>query len=236
MCINAPQQPYGKSEALTFSNSAATQAALTEERFAMELLDDLDRSKRFLRKLAVKPKGAHLPASLFILRGVFIIAFGLGAALTARNDLPLLISMFVLCLAIDGALAAGIAGGFPKLETGCIALAIQAVIDIGLVVTLFLDPDVSPAIAVTIGGIWAVVSGALTLVLLFYCDEISQPVWAATGIATVMAGLLLMDPNSVSALPQWLGTFALVYGLSFILLGWRLWQGLSGVSKPRAGQ
>jgi uncharacterized membrane protein HdeD (DUF308 family) len=162
----------------------------------------------------------------FILRGVLAIGFGVLAFLAPAFGVALLVAGFAAWAIIDGAgsLIAGVRtrgqdrswwlevlGGLIGVAAGVVAIAL---------------PDFAAQMLVLIIAAWAIVTGAIEVVLAVRLRRVIQgEVWMAlAGVASILFGILLVlfPAAGVLSLVWLIGAFALAFGAFLIGLGWRL--------------
>jgi len=162
----------------------------------------------------------------FILRGVLAILFGIIAFISPPATIAALVLLFGAWALVDGvfdivevirdrgrhrswwlALLEGLVGivagllalAFPALAAGALLLLISA---------------------------WAIVSGVIEIVMAIRLrEQITGELWLAIagGLSIVFGVLLFAFPVSGALTIVWLiGGFAIAFGISMIILGWRL--------------
>ncbi len=162
----------------------------------------------------------------FILRGILAIAFGVIAFIAPPATIAALVLLFGAWALVDGvfdiiaaiqhrtrdrpfwlALLEGIAG----IIAGVLALAF---------------PAIAADVLLLLISAWAIVTGVLEIVLAIRLrEEITGELWLAIGgiLSIVFGVLLFLFPVSGALTIVWIiGAFAIAFGISMIILGWRL--------------
>jgi uncharacterized membrane protein HdeD (DUF308 family) len=162
----------------------------------------------------------------FMLRGVVAIAFGVLAFLAPAWGIAILVALFAVWAILDGvsSLLTGwrtrgqdrswwleVLEGLVGVIAGVIAIAL---------------PELAAEALVLIIGAWAVLTGAIEIVLAVRLRRVIRgEIWMAlAGVASILFGALVFLFPAAGALSLvWLiGAFAIVFGAFEIGLGWRL--------------
>ena len=161
-----------------------------------------------------------------MLRGVVAIAFGVLAFLAPAWGIAILVALFAVWAIVDGvsSLLTGwrtrgqdrswwleVLEGLVGVIAGVIAIAL---------------PELAAEALVLIIGAWAVLTGAIEIVLAVRLRRVIRgEIWMAlAGVASILFGALVFLFPAAGALSLvWLiGAFAIVFGAFEIGLGWRL--------------
>jgi len=160
---------------------------------------------------------------LMVLRGVCAIVFGLLAIFEPGLTLTTLVVLLGAYLVVDGVLAAGSAIMAGRKGYPWSAQALEALFCLGFAALVLIWPGLTLLVAVTMIGIWALISGVAMLVAGF---RFGRDAWllALAGGISVIAGIVILDEpvSGVVLLATTLGIYALLFGCALIGLGLRL--------------
>jgi uncharacterized membrane protein HdeD (DUF308 family) len=169
--------------------------------------------------------GAALSRSwwLITLRGVLAAIFGLIALIVPAATILALVLLFSAYMIVDGAFAiyAAIRAGRRHESWGLLLL--QGLASLAAGILAFVWPDLTVLAFVLLIGAWAMVSGCIMFAAAFTTERGRW--WLALGgVAALLYGVLMIAAPLAGAvvLTWWLGAFALVFGVSLIVLSWRL--------------
>ena len=162
----------------------------------------------------------------FIVRGILAIAFGVLAFFAPGLGIAVLVGLFAAWVIIDGIgnIIAGVRGR--GLDRNWWLEILEGVVGIaaGLIALIF--PAYAAQALVIIIAAWAIVTGVLEIIAAIRLRElISGEVWMGlAGVASILFGIILIVFPAAGALSLvWLiSSFAIVFGIFLILLGWRL--------------
>lgn len=162
---------------------------------------------------------------LFLLRGLFGIAFGLLIFLFPGAGLVAILAFLAAWMLVDGiASLVQAARGGPD-PTGRHRsrawLALDGVLSLALGAAVFFLPGLSAVALVIVVGAWAIAVGAVRLVLAFRAGD-----WllGLLGLLSVLVGLWLvvLPGPGLLALVWVVAIQAMVMGVLFLAFGWRL--------------
>jgi uncharacterized membrane protein HdeD (DUF308 family) len=169
--------------------------------------------------------GAALSRSwwLITLRGVLAAIFGLIALMVPAATILALVLLFSAYMIVDGAFAiyAAIRAGRRHESWGLLLL--QGLASLAAGILAFVWPDLTVLAFVLLIGAWAMVSGCIMFTAAFTTERGRW--WLALGgVAALLYGVLMIAAPLAGAvvLTWWLGAFALVFGVSLIVLSWRV--------------
>ncbi|MGP1674893.1 MAG: HdeD family acid-resistance protein [Candidatus Limnocylindrales bacterium] len=162
----------------------------------------------------------------FILRGVLAILFGVIAFVAPPATIAALVLLFGAWALVDGVF--GIVNGIKNRGTDrSWALALlegAAGIVAGVLALAF--PAVAAGVLLLLISAWSIVTGVIEIVMAVRLrEQITGELWLAIGgILSIVFGLLLfLFPLSGAITIVWIiGAFAIAFGISMIVLGWRL--------------
>ena len=162
----------------------------------------------------------------FILRGVLAIAFGVLAFFAPALGIAILVGLFAAWALIDG--VTNLFTGFRTRETdrSWWLEIVEGIVSIiaGIIALLF--PVLAAEILVLIIAAWAIVTGVFEIVAAIRLREkIRGEFWLGlAGLASILFGVVLfLFPGAGALSLVWLiGSFAIVFGVFLVILGWRL--------------
>jgi uncharacterized membrane protein HdeD (DUF308 family) len=159
------------------------------------------------------------------IRGILGIIFGIIAFVMPGVTIAALILWFSAYMLVDGifAIVAGVRAAMKHERWG--ALILEGIVDLIAAAIAFLMPIATLLAFVWLSGAWAIVSGVLMLVAVFRLRQ-THGKWlmAIGGVASVVWGVLLFIapiPGAV-VLTWWLGAYALIFGVTMLVLAFRL--------------
>jgi uncharacterized membrane protein HdeD (DUF308 family) len=159
------------------------------------------------------------------LRGVFAILFGAIAILLPSVTIASLVLLFAAYMLVDGifALVGGLRAARRHERWGMLILEGIADLIAGAIALVF--PLATVLAFILLMAAWAILSGALLLVAAFRL-HLSHGRWlmAFSGAVSIVWGLLLIVWPLIGAVvvTWWMGAYALVFGVSLLILGFRL--------------
>ena len=170
----------------------------------------------------------------FVVRGLLAIAFGVLAFFAPGLGIAVLVGLFAAWALIDGvtSLATGI-GGRNRDKSWWLEI-LEGVVSIiaGIIALVF--PVLAAEVLVIIIAVWAIVTGIFEIIAAIRLrEQIKGEFWLGlAGLASILFGVILLVFPGVGALSLvWLiGSFALVFGLFLVILGWRL-RGVNEMAK-----
>jgi uncharacterized membrane protein HdeD (DUF308 family) len=169
----------------------------------------------------------------FVARGVLAILFGLIAFFEPGITMLSLVLVFAAYAFIDGIL--GIVSAVRAARQGerWIWLALEGVVDIAAGVVAVMWPHITVFVFIMLIAIWALITGVLMLVATFRVDADHGRWWLALGgLASVAYGVLLFMAPMIGAvvLTWWLGAYAFVFGISMLIVAFRMRSRFKSVS------
>jgi uncharacterized membrane protein HdeD (DUF308 family) len=162
----------------------------------------------------------------FILRGVVAIAFGVLAFLAPGWELAVLVALFGLW-----ALLEGMTSFFTALRTRATNRnwwleLLEGIASLAAGVIALLFPGFAADILILLIAAWAIVIGAVQIYLAIRMrDEIQGEFWLGlAGVAAIVFGVatLFFPAGSALSIVWLIGSFAIVFGVFLVILGWRL--------------
>jgi uncharacterized membrane protein HdeD (DUF308 family) len=162
----------------------------------------------------------------FILRGVLAIAFGVVAFVSPPATIAALVLLFGAWALVDGVFH--IAGAIQdRTRTRSFWLAmVEGVVSIIAGVLALAFPAFAALSLLLIISAWSIVTGVVEVVMAIRLrEQITGELWlAVAGILSIVFGVLLfLFPASGAITIVWIiGAFAIIFGISMVMLGWRL--------------
>jgi uncharacterized membrane protein HdeD (DUF308 family) len=162
----------------------------------------------------------------FILRGVLAIAFGVVAFVSPPATIAALVLLFGAWALVDGVFH--IAGAIQdRSRNRSFWLAVlEGVVSIIAGVLALAFPAFAALSLLLIISAWSIITGIFEVVMAIRLrEQITGELWLAiAGILSIMFGVLLfLFPTSGAITIVWIiGAFAIAFGISMIILGWRL--------------
>ena len=162
---------------------------------------------------------------LFTLRGIFAILFGLVALAFPGPTMLSLVILFSAYMLVDG--VAGIVSAVRAMrrQEQWGLLIFGGLLSIATGIVAFLWPGLTVLAFVLLVAAWAIVTGGLMTAAGFRLN-ISHGRWwlVLGGVCSLIYGVLLIAMPLIGAvvLTWWMGAYALVFGISLIILSLRL--------------
>ena len=159
------------------------------------------------------------------LRGVFAIVFALIAFFSPGATLLSLVWVFAAYMLVDGVveIVSGIRAATEHQRWGLLILG--GILNILVGVVAFMMPGLTVLFFVTLMAVWSLISGVLMIVAAFKLNPTYGRGWLIfSGIVSVLFGIALLLAPLVGAvvLTWWLGAYALVFGISLLVLAFKL--------------
>src|ERR1700730_9183864 len=158
---------------------------------------------------------------LFMLRGIFGVLFGLIALLFPGPTMLSLVILFSAYMLVDG--AAGIVSAVRAMRPWrhSVVLIFEGLLNIAVGIVAFLWPGLTVVAFVFLVAAWAIISGGLMMAAGLRLN-ISHGRWwlVLGGLCSLIYGALLIAMPLIGAvvLTWWMGAYALVFGISLIIL------------------
>jgi uncharacterized membrane protein HdeD (DUF308 family) len=160
-----------------------------------------------------------------MLRGVVAILFGLAALLMTRATLASLELVFAVYLLVDGVLAIVSAVRAARRGERWGLFVLEGVVDFIAAAVAFFVPGSLLFAFVVVAAVWGVVSGVLKLMAAFRLRKNHGRAWLVIGgLASMVWGVLLalFPVTGLFVLTWWLGAYAIIFGISMLILGFTL--------------
>jgi uncharacterized membrane protein HdeD (DUF308 family) len=161
------------------------------------------------------------------LRGVIAIAFGLLAFLQPELTLKLLVTLLAAYLVADGvSLLASFTRGEPEARRAGWSVAIMGAVGIVAGIAAFVWPNITALSLLALVAFWAILTGAFQVVAAIRLRrEINgELLMVVGGVLSIAFGVyLVVNPGDGLLSLVWLvGLWAVVFGISNLVLGFRL--------------
>jgi uncharacterized membrane protein HdeD (DUF308 family) len=161
---------------------------------------------------------------LFTLRGIFGVVFGLTALLFPGPTMLSLVILFSAYMLLDGAAGISAVRAMRRRDQWGF-LIFEGLLNIAVGMVAFLWPGVTVVAFVLLVAAWAIISGGLMMAAAFRLN-ISHGRWwlVLGGLCSLIYGALLIAMPLIGAvvLTWWMGAYALVFGISLIILSFQL--------------
>lgn len=167
---------------------------------------------------------SQVPWRSFALRGLVALAFGVAAFAAPHVTLTALILAFGAFAIADGALLLAAARDLPRALRGRRHF-VRAGVSIAIGAVAVVWPHMTARLLVSLIGGWAVLTGAIELLLATSVPEGGdRRLLQGLGAVSVVIGVLLLGWPTVAAgvLMTVLGAYAVLVGLTLVSLGVRL--------------
>jgi uncharacterized membrane protein HdeD (DUF308 family) len=159
------------------------------------------------------------------LRGVAAMLFGIIAFALPGVTLTVLVLFFAAYLLVDGifALIAGLKAAERHQRWG--ALALEGILDLIAGAAVVMWPGLTLIVFIYVAAFWALVTGITLLVAAFRLRKQSgEWMMILAGILSIAWGILvaLFPIAGILIWAWWIGAYALVFGITMIILAFRL--------------
>jgi uncharacterized membrane protein HdeD (DUF308 family) len=171
------------------------------------------------------------------LRGIAAILFGLIALLVPAAAMLTLALLFAAYLVVDGVLALIAAVRAVQHHERWGMLLVEGVLNLVMGVIAAVFPAAAVLWFVLVTAAWALLSGAFMLAAAFSLHVTHGRWWLALGgIVSLLWGVMLIIAPLMGALvlTWWLGAYAIVFGVTMLVLAFRL-RSRKGTTGPMAG-
>lgn len=173
----------------------------------------------------------------FIIRGLLAIAFGVVAFFAPALGIGILVGLFAAWALIDGVSSLVAGWGSRQKDRSWWLEVLEGLVSVAAGVIALLFPVLAAEILVLIIGAWAIVTGVFEIVAAIRLREkIRGEFWLGlAGVASILFGIVLfLFPGAGALSLVWLiGSFAIVFGVFLVILGWRL-RGINELAKRDA--
>jgi uncharacterized membrane protein HdeD (DUF308 family) len=161
----------------------------------------------------------------FVVRGLFAVVFGLIALFLPGVTMLSLVLVFAAYAIGDGVFAIVSAVRAARAGERWWWLALEGLFGIAAGVLAVTWPGLTVVLFVTLLGAWALLTGICMLAAAFKLDADHGRWWLVLGaVASIAYGALLFAAPVIGAvvLTWWIGAYALVFGISMLIVAFRL--------------
>lgn len=162
----------------------------------------------------------------FILRGVFAIIFGILAFAVPGLTLEFLVFLYGFYALLDGIFAIVSAVRAAGQGQRWIFLLVEGILGIAAGIISIVWPAITALVLVFIIAFWAILTGIMEIMAAIRLRREINNEWALgiAGVISIIFGIvMLVWPGSALLSFVWLiGVFAVIFGIMFIVTGWRL--------------
>jgi len=165
------------------------------------------------------------------IRGVLAIVFGLIALFLPGATMLSLVIVFAAYALVDGVFGMVSAIRSARQHERWGYLLLEGLVNIAAAAVAVLWPGITVVAFVLLIAVWAILTGILELAAAFRLEIADGRGWLIFGgIVSVLYGVLLIAAPMIGAvvLTWWLGAYALVFGVSLVVLAFRLRARLDG--------
>jgi uncharacterized membrane protein HdeD (DUF308 family) len=163
---------------------------------------------------------------MVVLRGLLAILFGLGAFLWPGVTWLTLVLLFGVYAVIDGVIAVATGLRHTKDSSRWWIFLLEGLVSIGAGVIAFLRPGLTAYVLLLLIAAWAIVTGVLEIVAAIRLRREITNEWllAFGGLLSIVLGVVLfLQPVAGGLALIWMiGTYAILFGIVLITLGFRL--------------
>ena len=161
------------------------------------------------------------------IRGVAAIAFGLLAFLWPGLTLLVLVTLFAAYMLIDGiALLVSLRRAEPATSGHRLAVALMGILGVGVGIATIVWPTITALALLYLVAFWAITLGLVQVIAAIRLRrDISGELWFVVGgLLTVVFGVFILAfPGSGLLSLVWIvGAWAIVFGITNLVLAWRL--------------
>lgn len=174
---------------------------------------------------------------MLVLRGLLAVLFGLTAFIWPGITWLTLVLLFAIYAVIDGIISVATGLRHTRDSSRWWIFLLEGLVSIGAGVIAFLRPGLTAYILVLVIAFWAVVTGILEIAAAIRLRREITNEWllAFGGLLSILLGVaLLLQPVAGGIALIWMiGTYAVIFGVLLISLGFRL-RSLHGSTQPQS--
>lgn len=159
------------------------------------------------------------------LRGGFAILFGIACLLTPGIALLSLVLLFGVYMLVDGVFALISAVRAAHQHRRWIAILVSGLASLAVAAVTLFVPGLTALAFVYLIAAWSIVSGSLAIFASISLNRDHGRLWLGLGgVVSVLFGLLLAIAPMIGTLvlTWWIGAYALLLGVSLLVLAFRL--------------
>jgi uncharacterized membrane protein HdeD (DUF308 family) len=168
----------------------------------------------------------------FVIRGLLAVLFGIIAFAVPAAAMLSLVLVFAAYALADGICVIVAAVRAANVHERWGLLVLEGIVDVLAAVVAVSWPALTVLVFVTLVAIWALLTGAFLLAAGFKVDGDHGRWWMIFGaLASILFGLALLLAPLMGALvlTWWIGAYALVFGITMLILAFRLRSKLEGL-------
>ena len=158
---------------------------------------------------------------LVLLRGVISVLFGILAVMNPGLTLITLATVFGIYAVIDGGAAVGMAIFGAKQMSNRLVLALEGVLGVIFGILVLTWPELSVIVFLQVIAIWALATGIVQIISAIGAADL----WMGlAGLLSILFGLYFFrfPGGGALALITVIGIYAIVFGVLFVILGFRI--------------
>lgn len=163
---------------------------------------------------------------MLVIRGILAVLFGVLAIIVPGITLSLLVIMFGAYVLVEGAINIYIAFRTRQLYAHWWIGLLEGIAGVSVGILTFIWPGITGIILLYLIAAWAIITGILEIAVAVQLRKEIESEWMLgfTGVLSVLFGvLLLISPVSGAVAVSWLiGSYAFIFGISMVALGFRL--------------
>lgn len=162
----------------------------------------------------------------FLLRGIFAVLFGILALAWPLATIAALVLLFGAFVFIDGLFTVIHSFQLRKTENRWWVLLLEGLAGIGVGLITFFYPQVTAALLVILVAVWAIFTGVFELVMAIRLRKEIKGEWllGLAGVLSIALGIffIAMPLAGSIVIAYWVGAYALIFGITLIVLGIRM--------------
>ena len=174
---------------------------------------------------------------VFLIQGVMAVIFGILALVQPGITLESLILLFAIWVTADGVLALISSVGAAEAREPWWPLVLTGLLGIGVGVATFKWPGITALAMLAVIALWSILRGVLEIVAAVRLRQVIEgEFWLGlSGAASILFGMFLVVYPAAGALTVvWLiGIYAIIFGITLVMLGFKLKGAQTRVQVPQ---
>lgn len=162
----------------------------------------------------------------FLLRGILAVLFGIFSLVWPLASIAAMVLLFGAFVFIDGLVTVIHSVQMRETEDRWWVLLLEGLAGIGVGLITFFYPEVTAILLVILIAIWAIATGVIELIAAVRLRNEIKGEWllGAAGVLSILLGILFMFMPVMGSvvIAYWIGAYALVFGITLIVLGTRM--------------